>query len=211
MLQRLKLWFDNNVIIHESIDENGRYILYTDHLATLEEADCHHENPSGGCHVMKDKMIQSYFAYIFGKTQEVVLKSDHRAALKEAVKEKDQKFAILHEQMEIAVDQRDEAMEQIAVLKAERDKAVLSTHRTAIMMNDIGAILGSDTSVTIDGLPIAMTALKDELARWKAVAPDRSNLEYIISLEADNKRQAEEKWLEEQRFRMIENAEAETL
>ncbi len=64
--------------------EDGIFVLYADHLATIEQA-------------VKEKMAQKYIAEIcndrkFKKPQEVALYADHLAALGQAVREKDEKI-----------------------------------------------------------------------------------------------------------------------
>jgi len=38
-MQRVNLWFDNKGVIHESLDENGRYVLHSEAQAEIAEKD----------------------------------------------------------------------------------------------------------------------------------------------------------------------------
>ena len=71
-------------------------------------------------------MIQSYFAYIFGKIQEVVLKADHLTALEAALKEEEEEIKRMREKFDDAMTALTSlpisSAEQIAALTADRDK-----------------------------------------------------------------------------------------
>jgi hypothetical protein len=72
------------------------------------------------------------------------------------------KEAVVEEQRLCALKCRSLA-EQLAAAERERDEAVLSTHRQAECISRCGAILGSDVSATIDGLPRAVRHIKEQL------------------------------------------------
>jgi hypothetical protein len=58
-----------------------------------------------------------------------------------------------------------------AALIAERDAAIMSTHRQAACIQQCAAHIGPDTSATIDGLPLAVKRLIEERDAARASAP----------------------------------------
>jgi len=58
-----------------------------------------------------------------------------------------------------------------AAFVAERDAAIMSTHRQALCIQQCAAHIGPDTSATIDGLPLAVKRVVQERNAARTAAP----------------------------------------
>ncbi|CAJ5043914.1 Uncharacterised protein [Burkholderia pseudomallei] len=61
---------------------------------------------------------------------------------------------------------------KIAALIAERDAAIMNTHRQALCIQQCAAHIGRETSATIDGLPLAVRRLVKERDEARAALPE---------------------------------------
>ncbi|HVM93422.1 MAG TPA: hypothetical protein VMT67_11455 [Terriglobales bacterium] len=61
--------------------------------------------------------------------------------------------------------------EELAALIAERDAAIMSTHRQALCIQQCAAHIGPETSATIEGLPLAVKRVVQERDEARATAP----------------------------------------
>lgn len=72
---------------------------------------------------------------------------------------------------EAALASKDETIERLC---AERDSLAQANHRQAYCIQQCAAILGPETSASVDGLPKAVRRIVDELSAFRA-AREKSN------------------------------------